>query len=135
MRNIIAYTDGGSRGNPGDSAIGVYMLVGKKIFQHKRYIGIATNNVAEYEALLLAVDVAVSAKAECLFVYADSMLVVQQMKGAWQIKDEKLRVIYDKIIKLLSKLKEFHIEYIPREKNKEADRLVNEALDEKQGKK
>lgn len=129
MKTMQAWVDGGSRGNPGQSAIGVVLVMDDKTTEHKQCIGITTNNVAEYTALVVAIKMAVAAGVDYLFVNTDSLLMANQIKGLFMVKDEKLKVLYDKAMKLLMKIKQFHIEYIPREKNKEADRLVNEALD------
>jgi ribonuclease HI len=129
MKIMQAWVDGGSRGNPGQSAIGVVLKMDDKTTEHKQCIGVQTNNVAEYTALVVAVKMAVAADVDYLFVHTDSLLMANQLKGLFVVKDEKLKVLYDKVLRLLMKIKQFHIEYIPREQNKEADRLVNEALD------
>jgi ribonuclease HI len=134
MKNAQVWTDGGSRGNPGHGAIGVYVRFdnGETIHSSK-YIGAkVTNNQAEYAALLHALTLLVEEEdVEKVLVYADSELMVKQMKGLYEVKDTKIRVLYDKIIKLLLNFKEFAIIHIPREQNKVADGLVNEALDRK----
>lgn len=129
---LIANTDGGSRGNPGPAAYAVVIknTEFEDVARIKKYIGKATCNVAEYLGVLAAVRYAVEASAESLFIYSDSQLVVQQIRGFYTVKDATLKTLYDKIIKLLPYLKAFHIEHVKREKNKEADALVNEALDE-----
>jgi ribonuclease HI len=129
-KSVLIYTDGGSRGNPGPSAIGVYMVFpnGKTIV-HGDYIGEATNNVAEYTALRLAIKLAVAAECKLVLVRADSELMVNQMRGLYLVKDEKIKKLYDEIVKLLPKFDEFAIHYVPREENTEADRLVNVILD------
>lgn len=129
MKTMQAWVDGGSRGNPGQSAIGVVLVSDGKTTEHKQCIGVATNNVAEYTALVVALKLALAAGVDTLFVNTDSLLMANQIKGLFMVKDEKLKVLYDKAVKLLLHFGQFHIEYIPREKNKEADRLVNEALD------
>lgn len=134
MKVMQAWTDGGSRGNPGEAAIGVVLSSDGKTTEHKQCIGIATNNVAEYTALLVAVRLAVAAGATHLFVRADSELMVNQIKGLYMVRDENLHKLYDKIIKQLYNIKQFHIEHVRREENKAADALVNQALDAKQGK-
>lgn len=134
MKTLICYTDGGSRGNPGHSAIGVYSLLPDgTASKYGEYIGIATNNVAEYMALFAAVEQAVSGGYDNLFVNSDSEVMVKQLKGIYQCKDEKLRKIYDQIIQMLPKLNAFHIMHIPREENVEADKIVNEVLNERAG--
>jgi ribonuclease HI len=129
MKNMQAWVDGGSRGNPGHAAIGVVLVLDDKTTEHSQYIGIATNNVAEYTALVTAVSLAEAIGVDNLFVRTDSLLMANQVKGLYMVLDEKLKVLYDKVIKLTAKMQGFHIEHIPREQNKEADRLVNEALD------
>lgn len=130
MKKLVAYTDGGSRGNPGPSAIGIYCLLPDgKVSEHSEYVGEVTNNVAEYLALFGAVETATRENYDILHVYSDSEVMVKQMKGTYTVRDEKLQKIYDQIIFLLPKLKEFRIQHVRREFNKEADRLVNEVLD------
>lgn len=132
--NAQVWTDGGSRGNPGHGAIGVYIRfdTGETIHSSK-YLGAKiTNNQAEYAALLHALTLLVEeGTVEKVLVYSDSELMVKQIKGIYNIKDTKIRVLYDKIVKLLPNFKEFAIMHIPREQNKVADGLVNEALDRK----
>jgi ribonuclease HI len=129
---LIAHTDGGSRGNPGPAAYAAVIRTTEfqDVIKIKKYIGKATCNVAEYLGVLAAVRYAAENAAESLFIYSDSQLVVQQVRGFYTVKDKTLKALYDKIIKLLPKLQAFHIEHVKREKNKEADALVNEALDE-----
>lgn len=131
MKNAQVWCDGGSRGNPGESAIGVILVIDGHTSAHSIAIGTATNNVAEYTALLMAVKLCAAAEVDNLFVNADSELMVNQVKGLYVVRDEKLKVLYDKIIKILPKFKAFHINHVPREQNKEADALVNLALDKK----
>lgn len=124
------YTDGGSKGNPGVSSIGiVFYLKNKIIFQHKESIGIATNNDAEYIALIRALEKAIKnniqdvKKIEC---YSDSRLMVNQVKGLFKIKNGKIKEYVLKIRGLEQEIKIPIFYYlIPREQNTEADRLVN----------
>jgi len=126
------YTDGGSRGNPGPSAIGFVIMFPDGVkAEGKKYIGTKTNNEAEYLALLSALACAISFKKTRILAFSDSELMVKQIKGLYTVKDEKLKKLYDSLIPHFVKLEEFHITHIPRERNKIADRLVNEALDEK----
>ncbi len=134
---IHIFTDGGSRGNPGPAAIGVYIenQEGRKHTGIGKKIGEATNNVAEYKAVIEAFSWTLDHKEDFpqgtkILFFLDSLLVCSQMKGAWKIKDENLRSLY-----FTAKKKEevlgFQVSYthIPREKNKKADELVNAALD------
>lgn len=136
---ICVYTDGGSRGNPGPSAIGVYITRsnGEVLFSVGREMGITTNNVAEYTAVLVALEWISSHKKELGHVagiqfYADSELAISQLNGLYKVKSMHLKPLFDKIRLLASQLFiPVTYTHIPREKNKEADRLVNMALDKK----
>lgn len=125
--------DGASRGNPGESGIGAVIKDGsgniiKKI---SRFIGIATNNSAEYQSLILAIETAKELGAEEVSVYADSELLVKQIKGEYKIKSEGLKPLYHKAVDILKGFKSYGIIHIRREKNKEADELANQAIDKK----
>ncbi len=130
MTTYQIFTDGGSRGNPGmaSCAFVVYDSQNKLIFQNGVSLGITTNNVAEYTAVLNAVDW-MDPESEASFKL-DSLLVVQQLKGNFKIKDAKLKVILEKILLIIKnkKLKIFWT-HIPREQNTIADLLVNNTLD------
>lgn len=134
---IIIYTDGGSRGNPGAAAIGVVIkdASGHAIKSFGETIGIATNNEAEYGAVVSALK-----KAKALFgkkackeyvleVRMDSQLAVRQLSGEYKIEAEKLFPLFIKIHNLKIDFDSVSFVHVPREKNKEADRMVNEALD------
>lgn len=124
--NLIIKTDGGSRGNPGQAAC-AYVVYAEGNLREKcgKYLGTATNNVAEYSAVIFALE---SVHDEGLDFYLDSLLVVNQLKGLWKIKDENLKVLNLKIKDLTKNLK-VSWNHIPREENLEADALVNETLD------
>lgn len=124
------YTDGGSRGNPGPSAIGfiIYNDENRKMFSCSKYLGRATNNIAEYTALYLAIlKIKEFKDAEHVQFYLDSELVVKQIKGEYKINDKDLKTIYNKIQNELRGI-DYNIHHIRREKNKEADFLVNQVL-------
>jgi ribonuclease HI len=128
---VIIYTDGGARGNPGPAAIGV--VIGD-IYHHGEYIGETTNNVAEYSALLHALKKAKSLYKDSLGsteleIRMDSELIVKQMRGEYRVKNEGLRPLFLDIQKLIPEFHHVSFHHIPREKNKEADALVNKALD------
>lgn len=132
MKNATVWVDGGSRGNPGPSSIGVVLMdtaSGVK-WSYRQHIGTTTNNVAEYMALRYALKLAKSLQYDQVFVYSDSKLVVNQVKGLFKINNPNLQALYDEIIQFLPSFKAFHIELIPREQNTQADKLCNEALDE-----
>jgi ribonuclease HI len=126
MQKLSAYIDGGSRGNPGEAGIGVYF---PGVVRIAEYLGTGTNNYAEYSALLTALRFAVFAKCEELHIYADSELVVKQIKGEYQVKNEGIRVLYDHALRWIAQLPRFSIEHVRRENNKEADKLANLAMD------
>ena len=127
------YTDGWSRGNPWESGIWVY-ITDENGFEEKRYkyLGIKTNNEAEYTAALLGISRCIELWATEINLYADSDLVVKQLSGERKIKKEELRVINNEIKELISKNNiKVSFNWIPREQNKEADRLSNVAMDKK----
>jgi len=123
---LKAYIDGGSRGNPGEAGIGVYFPGKVRIAE---YLGNATNNFAEYSALLAALRFAVFSRCEELQVFADSQLVVKQINGEYQVKNEGIRVLYDSALRWITLIPRFLISHIRRENNKEADGLANLAMD------
>lgn len=130
---LIINTDGGARGNPGPAGIGVVIKGedGHVLKEIAEYIGETTNNQAEYKALIAALKAAKLLKAEDVTVLADSELMVKQIKGEYKVKNEGLRPIYAEAKKLLAHFSSFDIRHVVREKNKEADKLVNIAIDER----
>ncbi|MCR4284235.1 MAG: ribonuclease HI family protein [Parcubacteria group bacterium] len=136
---IVIYTDGGSRGNPGPAGVGVVIVdsQGKVLKEYSSDIGVRTNNEAEYEAIILALS-----KVKHLFgkektknleieIRTDSQLIARQLKGEYKLNEEKLFPLFIKIWNLKTELGKISFVEIPREKNKEADRLANEAMDKK----
>ena len=124
-------TDGGARGNPGPAAFG-YVLVaenGTVLAAHGEAIGVATNNVAEYRALVEGLRKAAELQVGELEVISDSELVVHQMRGEWKIKNETLRTLWAEASDLAARIGKVRYTAIRREHNELADRLVNEALD------
>lgn len=136
---INIYTDGGARGNPGPSAIGVYVEDEnkKEIISFGKKIGVATNNVAEYTAVINAFDYLLEnnellMKLEIINFFLDSNLVVSQLRGLFKIKNANLRELLFKIKEKESQISaKIYYHHIPREQNKKADKLVNLALDNK----
>lgn len=124
------YTDGGSRGNPGPSGIGVIILDSKKkkIKELCRYIGETTNNIAEYSALIHGLEEASSLEATDVVVYLDSELLARQLSGEYRVKDENMKALFDKALAILKNFNSFEIKHIDRQMNKEADKLVNKAI-------
>lgn len=129
-KKLLLYTDGGSRGNPGPSGIGVIILDSKrkKIKESSKYIGETTNNVAEYSALVCGLEEAASLGADEIVVYMDSELLAKQLNGEYRVKDENIKALFEKALGILKNFSSFEIKHIAREKNKEADKLVNKAI-------
>jgi len=127
-----ANIDGGSRGNPGPAAYGVVIRDprGQVVARLKKYIGRSTNNVAEYYGLIAALDYAESHQVRALDVESDSELLVKQMRGQYKVKSEELKPLFERAKKMSQTLESFRIEHVYREQNREADALVNQALDE-----
>ncbi|MEK6754617.1 MAG: ribonuclease HI family protein [Bacteroidota bacterium] len=129
---IHAFTDGAARGNPGEGGVGILFKDehGKTVATIYGYIGEATNNVAEYQALLACLKAAPKTKCTRLVVHSDSELLVRQITGEYRVKDQTLRRYFVKIHRLLAKAQfEFEIRHVSREQNKEADRLANLGID------
>lgn len=131
---ILCYIDGASRGNPGPAAIGIVFYAGARpegdpILEWGAGLGTATNNTAEYQALLSALGKALSMGARNVTVRSDSELLVRQMNGQYRVRQPHLRVLYTQAKQLESSLEQVSYEHIPRTDNQRADRLCNEALD------
>lgn len=137
MKKLIIYTDGGSRGNPGPAGIGVVIYSDKlePIKEYSQYLGITTNNEAEYQAVIFALK-----KAKALFgkktakeleieMRGDSELLVNQMEGKYKILNPRIQFLFIEVWNLRLDFKKVRFMFVPRERNKEADRLVNEVLD------
>ena len=129
-KKFFLYADGGSRGNPGPSGIGVIIKDAKQktVKELSRYIGEATNNIAVYNALVLGLEEVVALGAGDVVIYLDSELLVKQLNGEYRVKDEGMKVLFEKALGILKRLNSFEIKHIAREKNKEADKLVNKAI-------
>ena len=133
ITEIQLYADGGSRGNPGPSASGYVLLNmdNQAIFSQGEYLGVTTNNQAEYQALKLGLEHALhDFQAREVHVYMDSMLVVNQMKNIFKIKNRDLWPIHNACVELAQKFRKVSYDHVPRELNKLADTEVNRALDE-----
>jgi probable phosphoglycerate mutase len=133
--NIVAYCDGGSRGNPGPAGFGVYIqdANGGVLAELSQYLGKRTNNFAEYSALLAALEFALSNGHESLRVVSDSELMVKQIKGQYRVNSPELRPLYDEAKRRIGQLGHFQIQHVLREKNQHADRLANLAMDKGMG--
>ena len=123
---LVVHVDGGARGNPGPAAIAVVLADpdGNVIAEHAETIGHATNNVAEYRALLVGLE-----RARELDLVGDSELIARQVRGEYRVKDPGLRELHARVAEALEGFDQWTIRNVPREENAHADRLVNEALD------
>ncbi|MBI5560424.1 MAG: ribonuclease HI family protein [Deltaproteobacteria bacterium] len=128
---LIIYVDGASRGNPGKAGAGAVIkgADGRVVKEIRKSLGVATNNVAEYMALITALTDARDMGGKSVHVFADSELIVKQINGEYRVKSEGLKTLYQKVIAIKGDFSEFRITHIPREKNKEADTLANAAID------
>ena len=128
---ITAYTDGGSRGNPGPAGYGVLLQAadGALVAELSEFLGIQTNNVAEYSALLGALEYALAHGHSHLRVISDSELMVKQIRGQYSVKSPDLRPLYEEARRRIARLEEFEIQHVLRGKNKKADQLANDAMD------
>jgi len=136
MNKLKIYTDGGARGNPGPAGIGVFIIDQRQqlVFSQSKTIGVATNNEAEYKAFLASLEwlktYVKSTSITKIEWFLDSKLVVEQVNQNWKIKEKRLLKFAQQAWKILSSLDcEFKISHVRREKNKQADALVNKALD------
>ena len=129
---ITAYFDGGARANPGPAGYGVYIVDdgGNVLAELFEPLGVATNNVAEYRGLIAALEWAVERGLQELAVRGDSLLIVEQMRGNYRVKNEGLIPLHQKARTLVSKIGKVTFEHVRREHNKDADRLANLAMDE-----
>lgn len=130
---VIANIDGGARGNPGPAAYGVVVRnsKGEVLAELSEYLGLRTNNYAEYSGLLAALEYAVGEKHPSLKIFSDSELLVRQMQGRYKVNNLALQELFGRAQSLVRKLQHFSIEHVLRERNKDADRLVNKVLDER----
>ena len=129
--HVIVHIDGASRGNPGPAAYGVVMesADGSRLAAFSGYLGKTTNNVAEYQGLLAALDHALSKRYLRVHVQTDSELMALQIKGVYKVKNPGLKPLWEAAVQLIGRFESFSIEHVRRERNREADRLANLALD------
>ena len=130
--SLHLFCDGGSRGNPGDSAIGLLIKnpdSGEVLKEYCEEIGTATNNEAEYRALISGLEHAINFQPNHLTCYLDSELVVKQVTGEYKVKMPTLQPLEEEVLELAAQFNDIRFCHIPREKNKEADALGNQALD------
>lgn len=124
--------DGAARGNPGEAGCGAVIFdeTGRVLEELCRYLGHATNNVAEYQGLLMGVEGVLRLGGKRLRVQSDSELMVRQLNGLYRVKDDKLRRLYKKVLDLLHRLEAYRIIHVAREHNRLADQLANRAIDD-----
>jgi ribonuclease HI len=128
---VVVYVDGGARRNPGPSGVGVVITDpgGTVLARANDYIGVATNNAAEYRALLLGLERARELGARAVEVVNDSQLVARQVTGQYRVKSADLRPLFEQARKALDEFDSWTVRSVPREQNELADELVNEAID------
>jgi ribonuclease HI len=134
-RYLIAHSDGGARGNPGPAGFGVVIKdeSGRKVAALSEYLGHQTNNFAEYQGLIAALEYAIEHGPKALKLISDSELLVRQIKGIYKVKNATLQDLHGRAKELIAQLEWFSIGHAFREQNQEADRLANEAMDKGMG--
>jgi len=130
----LLMVDGAARGNPGPAGCGAVICneTGAVVRELSRYLGRATNNVAEYEALLMGLEALIELTRKKIIVHSDSQLLVRQLNGEYRVKDEKLQQLHRRASRLLRQFDSYRIVHVRRELNKAADRLANRGIDEAQ---
>ena len=133
--HLVAYSDGGARGNPGPAGYGVVVKdqAGQKVAALSQYLGHQTNNFAEYQGLIAALEYAVEHGPKAIKVISDSELLVRQIKGIYKVKNPTLKDLHARATELIAQLDWFSIDHAMREHNQEADRLANQAMDKGTG--
>jgi ribonuclease HI len=129
--DLVIHIDGASRGNPGEAAFGIQVKDGEQVTDLYGYLGSTTNNVAEYQALLHALKHALGRGARRVEIRSDSELVVRQVSGRYQVKHPGLKPLHREAMELLQRFERARVCHVPREQNRDADRLANLALDQR----
>lgn len=130
MKELTIYVDGASAGNPGKAGIGiVFFCEGKKIKEYSQYIGVTTNNVVEYMAVIFAMQEALIMRVQNITVFTDSELITRQIQGKYKVKDNTLFRLHMQVQHLKNGFKKFNISHIERTSNKEADKLASRSVD------
>lgn len=129
--SVIVHSDGGSRGNPGEAACAavVYDTHGGELLTRSKRIGIATNNAAEYEGVVIALEMCRELGAADVVVRTDSELIARQIQGKYRVKHRDLKPYHTRVMALADAFRTFSIEHVPRDENQRADALVNACLD------
>ena len=133
-KTVFIYTDGASRGNPGPCSFGLIAFDRNKTVIHEESAYLEdnnTNNFAEYKAVIRALELSAKKKVEELFLFSDSQLLVRQLKKKYKVKSTRIKALFEQCQKILKSIPKAQFEHIPREQNKSADALANQALDER----
>ena len=132
QKEWLLMVDGAARGNPGEAGCGaaIYDDTGAVVKELSRYLGHATNNVAEYEGPMLGLEALLARGRKKIVVQSDSQLLVRQLNGEYRVKDEKLKVLHQRALALLRQFDSYRILHVRREMNKLADRLANRGIDD-----
>ena len=127
---LLIYIDGAARGNPGPAGIGVVIFDDNKnkIKEYYKHIGVATNNIAEYNALVYALQEAHMLGAKNVVLHMDSELIAKQLKGEFKVKNKNIKSLFDQAVHLINGLEKVEVKHIDRSLNKEADKLANRAI-------
>jgi len=126
---IVTYSDGACSGNPGPAGVGVVLKENdKNIKEFSKYIGDATNNIAEYTALIYALQEALKERADVVNAFVDSELVYKQVIGEYKVKNEKIKQLHDQVLNLMEGFQQVNLRHVLREYNKEADNLASSAI-------
>jgi ribonuclease HI len=132
ITRAVLYSDGASRGNPGPAGAGAVLVLGEgKAVRLGRFLGVQTNNVAEYQGVIIGLEKALELGVRELDVRADSMLAMMQLKGEWKLKNEGLKPLFDRARQLIGRFDKVTFRHIPREQNGAADEMSNRAIDER----
>ena len=131
---LYLYTDGASRGNPGEGGAGVFISdnMGNEVFSKGFYLGHCTNNEAEYKTLIIGLAEASGSGCDNIVIFLDSQLIVRQINGEYQVKNKNLIPLFGQVMDLLSFFRKYRVEHIPRSENTRADQLANEGIDNKE---
>ncbi len=130
---FFIYADGASRGNPGEAGAGAVIsdVRGRTLKEVKCFLGMTSNNVAEYRALILSLEKALELGARSVSIFLDSELVVRQIRGEYRVREPHLKTLHQKAEEILNQFSYYRIVHIPREENRRADQLANEAIDQR----
>ena len=126
------FTDGASRGNPGEAGGGIVLIDGEHTIEHFKYFGKKTNNQSEYLALIEGLKLAVKQEAKKLDIFMDSQLIVRQVRGEYKVKNSNMQPLHADVMGFLERIPSWTITHIKREENKRADWLSNQAIDMKE---